>query len=268
MIDQGKRDIFGINVSAVDYEFALDDILQCAKENKPCATTALAVHGLMTGALDPEHRKRLNTFRLVTADGQPVRWALNLLHKTALKDRVYGPKLTWQLCQRAAQEGVPVYFYGSTSEVLTHLVDRLRERIPGIQIAGYEPSKFRRISSVEQTELVQRILSSGAKIVFVGLGCPRQEVFTYEVSQLLKMPVLAVGAAFDYHAGLLHEPPEWIQRRGLQWLYRLVQEPRRLWKRYVVTNSQFLVMLLGQWSGLWHPKPLARDLVIHDQRFG
>ncbi len=254
MIDQGKKNLLGVAINAVDYEYAVDRILGDAEAGRRCATTALAVHGVMTGALDREHRFRLNTFDLVTPDGQPVRWALNLLYGTKLPDRVYGPKLTLQVCQRAARENVPVYLYGSKPAVLRHLQQRLEVLCPGLRIAGAQPSEFRSLSAEEQTLAAERIRDSGARILLVGLGCPRQEVFTYEMSQYLSMPVLAVGAAFDYHAGLLEEPPEWLQRIGLQWLYRLVQEPGRLWRRYLVTNSQFVALLCAQWLRLWRPK--------------
>ena len=268
MIDQGKKNLLGVAVNAVDYEYAIDRILSDAKAGRRCATTALAVHGVMTGALDRAHRYRLNSFDLVTPDGQPVRWALNLLYGTKLPDRVYGPNLTLFLCRRAAQEDLPVYFYGSKPEVLDNLQRRLRELCPGLQIAGAQPSEFRSLSADEQIATAERIRDSGARILFVGLGCPRQEVFTYEMSRYLSMPVLAVGAAFDYHAGLLEEPPEFLQRIGLQWLFRLVQEPGRLWRRYLITNSQFVAMLCAQWLRLWRPKLNDVDPPAASVRYG
>lgn len=268
MIDRGKRNLLGVAVSALDYEAARDRIVASARSGDRCAVTALAVHGLMTGAMDRTHRARLNEFDIVTADGQPVRWALNLLYRTRLADRVYGPNLTLLICEAAAREDLPVYFYGSTSATLELLTRRLAERFPGLKIAGQEPSKFRKLSAAEQGEMVERIAASGARILFVGLGCPRQEVFTYEVTRRLNIAALAVGAAFDYHAGLLREPPRLLQRFGLQWLYRLCQEPRRLWRRYAVTNSQFLALLVAQWTGLWRPKLLRAETSIEEVRFG
>ena len=268
MIDQGKKNLLGVAVSAVDYEYAIDRILGDAKAGRRCATTALAVHGVMTGALDRAHRYRLNQFDLVTPDGQPVRWALNLLYGTKLADRVYGPDLTLFVCKRAAQEEIPVYFYGSKPEVLENLQRRLSVLCPGLQIAGMQPSQFRSLSEEEQVAAAERIRESGARILFVGLGCPRQEVFTYEMSRYLNMPVLAVGAAFDYHAGLLEQPPALLQRLGLQWLYRLIQEPRRLWRRYLVTNSQFVAMLCAQWLRLWRPKLSNVDPPAGNVRYG
>ena len=268
MIDRGRRNLLGIAISAVDYEYAVDKIIEDAKAGRRCATTALAVHGVITGALDRAHRYRLNTFDLVTPDGQPVRWALNLLYGTKLNDRVYGPTMTLKVCKEAALQGIPVYFYGSSQQVLDKLCARLPEMCPGLKIAGAHPSEFRKLSAEEQKLAADRIRESGAKIVFVGLGCPRQEVFTYEMSTQLSMPMLAVGAAFDYHAGLLEEPPAVLQRFGLQWLYRLAQEPGRLWRRYLFTNSQFVGLFLAQWLRLWRPELADCDPPLAEVRFG
>ena len=268
MINQGKKNVLGVGISAIDYDYAVERILADAKAGRRCATTALAVHGVITGALDPEHRYRLNTFDLVTPDGQPVRWALNLLHSTGLEDRVYGPDLTMKVLREAARQHVPVYFYGSKPDVLERLSRRTEELCPGLIVSGAQPSRFRKLTAQEQIQAAEEIRASGAQILFVGLGCPRQEVFTYEMSRYLAMPVLAVGAAFDYHAGLLEEPPAMLQRLGLQWLYRLVQEPGRLWKRYLFTNSQFVGLLAAQWLRLWRPKLSDTQPPTADVRFG
>ena len=268
MIDRGKRNLLGVAISVVDYEYVVDRIIRDAQTGRRCATTALAVHGVVTGALDRAHRYRLNSFDLVTPDGQPVRWAINLLHQAKLNERVYGPTMTLAVCKKAASMGLPVYFYGSSQEVLDALCSRLPEACPGLKIAGAQPSEFRVISAEEQRLVGERIRDSGAQILFVGLGCPRQEVFTYEMSDQLSMPVLAVGAAFDYHAGMLQEPPMFVQRYGLQWLYRLVQEPRRLWRRYLFTNSQFVWLFLGQWLRVWNPELEDCDRPLTEVRYG
>jgi N-acetylglucosaminyldiphosphoundecaprenol N-acetyl-beta-D-mannosaminyltransferase len=180
VIDLGKRSVAGVDVDALDYDAATARIIAAAEEGKGYAVTALAVHGLMVGVDDDEMRYRLNHFDLVTPDGQPVRWALNLLHGTRLPERVYGPDLSLLVFAEAAARGLPVYFYGSRPEVLERLVTNLSARFPGLKVAGCEPSKFRTLTPEESEEVVQRIRSSGARITFVGLGCPRQEVFAYE----------------------------------------------------------------------------------------
>ncbi len=268
MIDLGKKNLLGVGINAVDYEFAVSSILDHAKRGQRFATTALAVHGVITGALDRVHRYRLNTFELVTPDGQPVRWALNLLYGTKLRDRVYGPNLTLMVAKEAAAQGVPVFFYGSKPEVLKQLCERMQQLCPGLIIAGARPSQFRCVTAEEEMTAVEQIKHSGAKIVFVGLGCPRQEVFTYEMSRHLSMPVLAVGAAFDYYSGLLREPPAVLQKAGLQWFYRLCQEPRRLWRRYLFTNSQFVGLVMAQWLRLWRPDLRDADEPLVNVRFG
>uniref|UniRef100_A0A7V4AMK2 Glycosyltransferase n=1 Tax=Thermus tengchongensis TaxID=1214928 RepID=A0A7V4AMK2_9DEIN len=253
MIDQGKKSVLGVMVDAVDYEAAVARIVAAAKEGRPYGVTALAVHGVMTGVGDPEHLWRLNELELVVPDGQPVRWALNLLHKTGLPDRVYGPRLMLEVCRAAEAEGLSIFLYGSRQEVLERLEANLKRRFPKLQIAGAMPSRFRNLTPEERDQVVGEIRKSGARMTFVGLGCPRQEVFAYEMRGLLGMPVIAVGAAFDFHAGLLREAPLWMQRYGLQWFHRLLQEPRRLWRRYLPLNTAYLALLLLQWAGIWPP---------------
>jgi exopolysaccharide biosynthesis WecB/TagA/CpsF family protein len=267
MRDHGKRNVLGVLVDAVDYDAAVHKIISAAEKGWGFAVTALAVHGIMTGVQDPAHRYRLNQFDLVTPDGQPVCWAIDLLHRTPLPDRVYGPTLALRVCAAAAEKGLPVYFYGSRQDVLDRLIRNHRERFPGLKIAGAEPSKFGRTTPEEMAEIAQRIRESGAKITFVGLGCPRQEVFAYEYRDLLAMPVIAVGA-FDYHAGLLDEPPPVIQQAGLQWLYRLTQDPRRLWRRYLLLNPAFLTLLALQTSQPWQPDPSATDQPTGELLYG
>lgn len=253
MLNKGKCNLLGVLVDAVDYEYVVARILQAARRREALGVSALAVHGLITGVSDDGHRYRLNHLEIVTPDGQPVRWLLNALHGAGLTDRVYGPQLTLRVLAAAAQNEVPVYLYGSSGEVVELFRSKMEARFPGLVVAGAEPSRFRLLTRNEQSELAARIVGSGARVVFVGLGCPRQEVFVYQNRESLSMPVLAVGAAFDYHAGTLVEPPLWLQRIGFQWLYRLCQEPRRLAKRYVVTNARFSLLAVAQLFHLWTP---------------
>lgn len=250
MCNAGKRSILGVLVDAIDIDAAEEVVIRAARDKRPLSVSALAVHGLMTGVFDHEQKFRLNQFDLLVPDGQPVRWALNWLHRVGLSQRVYGPRLTLRLCKRAAAEGLPVYFYGSTEDVLRSLASNLSSQFPGLMIAGAERSKFRQLSAVEKQEVAQRIASSGAAMVFIGLGCPRQEVFVYEFAGLLDMPVLAVGAAFPFIAGAVPQAPEWMQNAGLEWLFRLCAEPRRLWRRYLFINPTYLFLIAVQRLGL------------------
>ncbi len=250
MIDLGRFNLLGIKVSAVDYEGALAQIISAAKESRPLGVSALAVHGVMTGFLDSTHQYRLNDLELLVPDGQAVRWGLNLLHGTQLKDRVYGPNLMLRTCQRAAEEEIPIFLFGGKEELLQQLRQRLTTCFPNLIIGGMRASKFRTLEPHEKLELIDEITASKARITFVGLGCPRQEVWAFEFRKDLSMPVLAVGAAFNFHAGLLPQAPPLLQAWGLEWSYRLAKEPRRLWTRYVLLNPLYLTMLFLQWSRL------------------
>jgi exopolysaccharide biosynthesis WecB/TagA/CpsF family protein len=174
---------------------------------------------------------------------------LNLLHGAGLRDRVYGPELTLRLLAAAEQNDLPVYFYGTTPDVLARLKARLAVRHPRLKIAGMEPSRFRKLTIQECSNLVGRIEASGAKLLFAALGCPRQEVFAFELRPSLSMPIVAVGAAFPFIAGTLPQAPPWMQRRGLEWFFRLVKEPKRLWRRYLFTNTLFVLRIVRQFFG-------------------
>lgn len=250
MVDHGKKNVLGVNVDVVDYDGAVARIVAAARARQPCTVSALAVHGVMTGVFDAAHRYRLNQFDLICPDGQPVRWALNLLHRAKLPDRVYGPNLMLQTCEAAAREGLPIFLLGGDQTLLDTLSAKLTEKFPALQIAGMRPSRFRQLEPGEWQEMVEEVNGSGAQILFVGLGCPRQEVFAYEAREALGMPALAVGAAFAFHAGTLAQAPPALQKRGLEWAYRLFREPRRLWRRYVLLNPAYVTLLALQKLGV------------------
>jgi len=246
MINGGRKNVLGVLVDVIDYEGVVEHVARAVRERQSLSISALAVHGIMTGVLDKEHKHRLNSLSLVVPDGQPVRWALNLLYKSRLKQRCYGPDLTLHLCKWAAKEHVPVFFYGATSKTLYGIRTELASKFPELEIAGMEPSKFRRLTQKEKTELAERIRKSGAGMAFIGLGCPRQEVFLYEFKDLLLMPILAVGAAFSFIACEVAQAPGWIQNIGMEWFFRLCAEPGRLWRRYVILNPIYVVLLTLQ----------------------
>ncbi|MBU1174393.1 MAG: WecB/TagA/CpsF family glycosyltransferase [Alphaproteobacteria bacterium] len=246
MIDRGKRNVLGIGVDVIDYAGAVARILDAATAGRPLMVSALAVHGAMTGVFDRFHRYRLNQFGLIVPDGQPLRWALDWLHGEKLGQRVYGPELMQRVCAASAEAGVPIYLYGSRDEVLDPLETNLRRRYPALIVAGRSASRFRMVSDEENRAILAEIRATRPGIVFVGLGCPRQEVFAFENAEALGCPVIAVGAAFDFHAGLLRQAPAWMQDRGLEWLFRLTQEPGRLWKRYLLLNPAFCWNLIKQ----------------------
>lgn len=250
MIDKGKFNLVGVNIDAVDYESATAKIVDAASNRKPFGVSALAVHGVMTGVMDNVHRHRLNQMELIVPDGQPVRWALNAIHGTKLADRVYGPNLMLETCNAAAKEGISIFLFGGKKELLEDLSANLLKKYPQLKIAGMLPSKFRTVSPEEKQEIIDTIISSGASITLVGLGCPRQEVWAYEFKDELKMPVLAVGAAFNFHAGQLAQAPPILQKYGLEWLFRFTKEPRRLFHRYMVLNPYYVSLVALQKMGL------------------
>jgi len=241
-----KYAVLGVGISAVTEAEAVAAVIDAAQQSRPFALTALAVHGVMTGVMDAQQRCRLNQLDMVTPDGQPVRWALNRLHGQTLARRVYGPDLTLTVCAAAEAAGLPVAWYGSTPATLTKLQAALHDRFPRLPIAGVWPSQFRRLTADETAQTAAAIRASGAKIVFVGLGCPRQETWAYEMRDRLGVPILAVGAAFDFLGGNKPQAPTWMQTRGLEWLFRLVSEPRRLWRRYLLLNPAYIALVTRQ----------------------
>lgn len=238
-----KHEVFGVQVSATDYGDALNRIIRAAKLGLSGTVDHLSLHGLTAFGGDAALRAQINSFDLVAPDGQPVRWVLNRLHGTRLADRVYGPELMGRLCEQAARDGIPIYLYGAGPETLARLVTRLVERYPGLRIAGSESPPFRPLTPEETRATVDRINGSGARLVFLGIGCPKQEAFAYEHRHDITAVQLCVGAAFDFLAGDKKMAPRWMQDRGLEWFFRLVSEPRRLWKRYVVAGTRLALRI-------------------------
>lgn len=185
-------------------------------------------------------RAALNQADLVTPDGMPVVWMLRFLGFPG-QQRINGPDLMWKLCEQAAQSGQPIFLYGNRPATLMHLQVRLQGAFPRLCIAGAIAPPFRALSLVEEEAILARIKRSGARLVFVSLGCPKQELWMAAHRGRIEAVMLGVGAAFDYHAGTQARAPLWMQRAGLEWLARLCTEPRRLWRRYALCNSRFVL---------------------------
>lgn len=238
-----KRDIFGAQISATSYEEAEELVIQAARTHTSAVVTHLPVHGIVTAARDASYRQKINSFDLAAPDGQPIRWALNRFHHAGLRDRVYGPELMLRLCRRCAREDIGIFLYGSTPDVLHALCARLEALCPGLRIVGGESPPFRPLTPEEDAAVIQRFNNSGAGLVFIGLGLPKQDHFAYDHREKIQAVLLCVGAAFDFCAGTQKMAPSWMQRRGLEWLYRLIREPRRLWRRYLTTNAVFMALV-------------------------
>lgn len=240
------RSIVCMRVDATSYEDATQRVLTWAQERESCYVCASNVHMTMEVYDSPEFANVVNNSALVTPDGMPLVWALRAL---GIKDasRVYGPTLTLHICEAAAREGVPIGLYGGTPESLAAFVEFLQKRFPGIQIVCQISPPFRPITPKEDAAYTQQIVESGAQILFVGIGCPRQEFWMAAHKDRIPAVMLGVGAAFDFHSGRVKQAPSWMQKMGLEWLFRLFMEPKRLWKRYFKHNPRFVLFFLMQW---------------------
>jgi N-acetylglucosaminyldiphosphoundecaprenol N-acetyl-beta-D-mannosaminyltransferase len=198
------------------------------------------VHSLVTARHEEVFRNALINADMATPDGMPVTW---MLRQMGFPDqqRINGPDLMWNYCELAERMNESIFLYGSTQKTLDNLQRRLNISFPKLVIAGSYSPPFRTLSSEEDAEITGRINRSGAQVVFVSLGCPKQELWMQAHRGKINAVMVGVGAAFDYHAGTIKRAPLWMQHHGLEWLHRLYSEPRRLWKRYMVTNSIFII---------------------------
>lgn len=212
------------------------------------------VHGVMEAQKDARFRDILNNAFLCTPDGMPMVW-MGWLNKYQIMDRVYGPDLMLEICQMSVPKNYTHFLYGGAEGVAPRLKAKLEERFPGIQIVGTYTPPFRPLNSREEKELVEMVQACQPDFFWVGLSTPKQEKFMARyLSRLPTKLMLGVGAAFDFHIGKVSQAPRWMQRAGLEWAYRLKEEPRRLWKRYLYNNPVFLFKIAGQLFGINNPK--------------
>lgn len=237
---RGGTRLLNTHIDAITWPDALALIGQWAHERKSSYVCISNVHVLMSAAADEDFRRVINEADLATPDGMPLAWSLRA-RGFARQERINGPDLMWKYCERAAANGSRIYLYGSTPLTLQRLSARLRKAFPALKIAGIYSPPFRALTPEEDAKIVADINRSGAGVVFVGLGCPKQELWMAAHRGAIDAVMIGVGAAFDYHAGTLRRAPLWMQRRGLEWLHRLASDPRRLWRRYVVTNTLFVL---------------------------
>jgi len=241
-------EVLGVPLAIADYERVMDWMDSMIAAGERGYLTAAAVNLVMSAQEDEEARAAVLGATLAVPDGQPLVWALHALgHPGAT--RVYGPDLMARFCARAAKNGTSIYLYGGRSpEALQTLEDRLRDRFDGLQIAGGHSPPFRPLTAEEEEYVTVDINASGAAVVWVGTGQPKQEKWMLHMRPRLSAPLLAgVGAAFDFHAGLISQAPPWMQRSGLEWSYRLSREPKRLWRRYAYQNPRFIAGFLQQY---------------------
>lgn len=239
MTPRRTGDVIGSAIDVLGWDEALARLLAWSRERTSRVVCICNVHSVVTARQDPAFAAVLRQAELCTPDGAPVAWMLRRLGHAG-QPRINGPDLMWRYCERAAAAGEAIYLYGGTDETLQLLQQRLRAAFPGLRIAGAHSPPFRALTPEEDAAVVAAINASGAGTVWVSLGCPKQELWMQAHRGRVQAVMLGVGAAFDYHAGTIRRAPVWAQRAGLEWLHRLLSEPRRLWKRYLVTNTLFV----------------------------
>jgi N-acetylglucosaminyldiphosphoundecaprenol N-acetyl-beta-D-mannosaminyltransferase len=242
--------ILSTPVHATSYQDACDRIQFWASTHFSCYIIAANVHVVMTAYWQKQYREIVQNAALVTPDGMPLVWALRLLG-VRNQTRVYGPDLMLAWCDRAAASALPIYLYGGTDSMLQKLVHNLKQQFPNLHIAGSYAPPFRTLTEAEEMMDVDRIHKSGASVVFVGLGCPKQEEWMARQQGKLKAVMIGVGAAFSFHSGETSQAPRWMMEVGLEWLYRLIMEPGRLWKRYLINNPSFAILFIFQLVKHW-----------------
>jgi N-acetylglucosaminyldiphosphoundecaprenol N-acetyl-beta-D-mannosaminyltransferase len=241
--------LLGIPIALTSYPVATQKICAWAVSPDPRMVCAANVHMLMEAHDSPEYRVALNQADLITPDGMPLVWMMRLKGQKD-QQRVYGPTLMLHVLEAAARESIPVGFYGSSPEVLQALTARMQTRFPGLKIVYSFSPPFREMNHEEDQQVIEAIHTSGSRILFVGLGCPKQERWMAEHRGKVNVVMLGVGAAFDFHAGVKSQSPAWMQKVGLEWFYRLVTEPRRLWRRYLYHNPRFIILAILDLLGI------------------
>jgi N-acetylglucosaminyldiphosphoundecaprenol N-acetyl-beta-D-mannosaminyltransferase len=243
------RRVLGMRVDGTSYEHAATEILGWASAGESRYVCIATVNNVIEAHDNPSYQRVMEHADLVTPDGMPLVWGLGLLGVRGAT-RVYGPDLTPILCERAAAAGIPVGFYGSTPEVLADLTANLARRCPDLHVAYTYSPPFKPQTPDEDAAVRERIEQSGVRLLFVGLGTPKQELWM-AANGGVRTVMVGVGAAFDFIAGHKRQAPNLLQELGLEWLFRLVNEPRRLWRRYLYRNPRFVVLFAAQLLKHW-----------------
>ena len=242
--------ILGVGISAINMDMAVRTISRWIRAREKHYVCITGVHGVMESQRDAGLKAIHNAAGMATPDGMPLVVLSRLLGKSHV-DRVYGPDLMLEVCRTGEDSGIRHYLYGATPATLANLERNLRQKFPRIQIAGVYSPPFRPLTAEEVQDVTDRINQSAADIVWVGLSTPKQEKWMHQFRPVVDAPVMVgVGAAFDFHAGQVSQAPRWMQRSCLEWFYRLTQEPKRLWRRYLINNPAFLFLICLQFLGL------------------
>jgi N-acetylglucosaminyldiphosphoundecaprenol N-acetyl-beta-D-mannosaminyltransferase len=254
-----SREVLGMRVDTTSYEDASRRVVSWAHERRSSYVCIGTVHMVMEAFDSRPFQETVNGADLVTPDGMPLVWALKALGLSSAS-RVYGPDLMPHTIERAAREKIPIGLYGGTPESLNLLHQVLTSHYPEIMVACKIAPPFRPLTPEEDEAVTREIVASGARILFVGIGCPKQEKWMAAHKNRIPAVMLGVGAAFDFHTGRVRQAPRWMQAAGLEWVFRLMMEPRRLWKRYAKHNPRFVGLFLLQLLGL---RTFGRDKVAY-----
>jgi N-acetylglucosaminyldiphosphoundecaprenol N-acetyl-beta-D-mannosaminyltransferase len=234
--------VIGSRIDALDWRGCVGLIASWAARRESRYVCLCNVHSIVTARRDAGFRRVIEAADLALPDGAPVAWAMRRAGRRG-QQRLDGPQLMWRCCARAARDGLPVFLYGADAHTLARLSEALTRRFPALRLAGCCAPPFRTLTDEEDAAVVRAIAESGAHIVLVALGCPKQEAWMAAHRERVRAVMIGVGAAFDYHAGTARRAPRWMRTAGLEWAHRLAREPRRLWRRYLVTNTLFLAYL-------------------------
>lgn len=247
MIDTGRvrGNVIGAPIDALTWDQAINRISSWSRARDSRVVCICNAHSVVSARQDPNFAQVIREADMATPDGAPVAWMLRRLGH-AQQQRINGPDLMWRYLEHAQLRGESVFFYGNTESTLAKLRVRLLAAFPALNIAGAISPPFHALTADEDAAIVEQINASGAGVVFVSLGCPKQERWMAEHRGRVKAVMIGVGAAFDFHAGTTKRAPSWMQNGGLEWLHRLLSEPRRLAKRYVVTNTLFILAAARQ----------------------
>ena len=240
--------VAGGRVDATSYYASAQQVVNWARRRESRYVCVANVHVLMEAYDSDRFRKVVNQADLVTPDGMPLVWMMRA-RGVQNQQRVYGPTLMLRILESAARENIPVGFYGGKPDVLEKLVERMHTRDERLKVVFSCSPPYRALSPEEDEEIVKQINQSGARVLFVGLGCPKQEIWMAEHRGRVDTVMIGVGAAFDFHAGAKPQAPVWIQNIGLEWLFRFLTEPRRLWKRYLYHSPRFVVLAIADLLG-------------------
>jgi N-acetylglucosaminyldiphosphoundecaprenol N-acetyl-beta-D-mannosaminyltransferase len=227
-------------IDAVTWDGALSQISNWAANHESRYVCVCNVHAVVTASQDAAFGRVVREADMATPDGAPVAWLMRQLGYVG-QQRINGPDLMWRYCEQAESRKESIFLYGNSGETLNQLQLKLSAAFPALKIAGAISPPFRTLTPEEDEAIVAQVNASGAGVVWVSLGCPKQELWMAAHRGRIQAVMIGVGAAFDYHAGTIKRAPKWMQDRGLEWLHRLASEPRRLWKRYLVTNTLFIL---------------------------